>query len=137
MKNNYIRNSHAKFKLKYHFVLCTKYRRKVLSDDIIKCLKSTLDEKLQLYQINIDIAEADIKMRDHIHILVDCPPKISPQKVIKLMKMFTTKKIWEDFSCILKDIGYNSGVLWSSGYFVCSVGNANIKTIMEYIETQG
>ena len=42
----YKKNSHSKYLLRYHFVLCSKYRNKILKDEIfIERLKDQADKR--------------------------------------------------------------------------------------------
>lgn len=57
--------------------------------------------------------------------------------IVHHIKQVSTYRMWQDCPN-LKDIYYGEKrLLWSRGYFVCSVGDASNDTIKKYIETQG
>ena len=86
----YHHRSHSKFSIKYHFVFCTKYRRRILTDLFAEYIKSLMVEKTK-DQFTIDEIEVD---KDHIHILVDSDPTKSPLDFFRLAKMMTTYHAW-------------------------------------------
>ena len=126
----YHHRSHSKFSIKYHFVFCTKYRRRILTDLFAEYIKSLMVEKTK-DQFTIDEIEVD---KDHIHILVDSDPTRSPLDFVRLAKMMTTYHAWRsNWSTFLK----SEKTLWSDGYFVATTGQASTETIRQYIESQG
>ena len=62
------------YSLQYHLVWCTKYRKKVLKDGIDLECKKMLQDLAEEYQFQILAMEV---MPDHIHMLVEIPPKMS------------------------------------------------------------
>ena len=126
----YQHRSHSKFSIKYHFVFCTKYRRRILTDLFAEYIKSLMVEMTKA-QFTIDEIEVD---KDHIHILVDSDPTRSPLDFVRLAKMMTTYHAWRsNWSTFLK----SEKTLWYDGYFVATTGQASTETIRQYIENQG
>ena len=72
--------------------------------------------------------------RDHVHVLMEIPPKYSVAEVVQKMKIHTAKELLKRFK-FLKRI-YEDGHLWSVGYFVSTVG-VDEERIKKYIEKQG
>ena len=66
--------SHTKWECKYHIVFAPKYRRKVFYGQKQYEIGQILRELCRWKQVNLLEAEA---CPDHIHILVEIPPKIS------------------------------------------------------------
>jgi len=66
--------AHTKWRCKYHLVFAPKYRRQLiygkLKKDIGKILRELCSRK------DVEILEANA-CRDHIHMLVSIPPKLS------------------------------------------------------------
>ena len=69
----------TKSELKYHIVWCTKYRRKVLTEEIQIFLKKALLEKCTE---NNYIVEAIEIMEDHIHIFLKASVKDSVHRIV-------------------------------------------------------
>lgn len=59
-------NNHSVFLLHYHLIMCVKYRRKVIDNEISKRLKETFLKIAPSYNINLDEWNHDI---DHVHVL--------------------------------------------------------------------
>ena len=72
--------------------------------------------------------------KEHIHLLVSCPPSISVSKLVQQLKGKTSRVILNEYKELKKR--YWGQHLWSSGYFCRSVGAVTQEIIKEYIETQ-
>ena len=55
----------------------------------------------------------------------------------KLYGYQTTKKIWKLHQNLLQEHFWKEKTFWTDGYFVCSIGEANPDTILNYIKNQG
>ena len=75
--------SHTKWRCKYHIVFAPKYRRQVIYGkikvDLGKIIRKLCEQK------GVEIIEANA-CKDHIHILVSIPPKISVSKFMGYLK---------------------------------------------------
>ena len=83
---------------------------------------------------NIDVIETDL---NHIHILIDSVPKLSPLTIVRTLKQISTINIWKLYPTKMKEYYWKERTLWADGYFVCSTGEASTETIKKYIESQG
>ena len=130
----YQRKAHSKYSIKYHFVFCTKYRRRILTGLFADYIKELMVEKTK-DQFTIDDIEVD---NDHIHVLVDSNLTRSPLDFVRLAKMMTTYYAWRsNWSTFLKSVYWKERTLWSDRYFVSTTGQASTETIRQYIESQG
>jgi len=84
--------------------------------------------------VSIDMMNTD---KNHIHLLVDVPPTLSPTSLVQYLKQETTYNIWKNHSNELKKHFWKKSIFWSDGYFVCSTGDVSTQTILEYIKNQG
>jgi len=82
---------------------------------------------------NVDIIRGNLR-KDHIHLLISCPPYISISKLIQYIKGNSSKKLQSEFPQIRKD--YWGKHFWSVGYFCATVGNVNEETIENYIQNK-
>ena len=84
--------AHTKWNCKYHIVFAPKYRRKIiygeLKQDIANIL-SMLCKRKEVY-----IVEAEI-CPDHVHMLVEIPPKMSVSEFVGYLKSKSTLMIFE------------------------------------------
>jgi putative transposase len=134
MKKEYHHASHSKYLLHYHFVFCCKYRKKLLKYALETEIKQLFLDIAEKSKFTIDMMEADI---DHIHVLVDAPPTLSPFDIVNRLKSQSTFRIWKKFATFLAKHFWEEKTFWSDGYFVCTTGDASTDTIRKYIEEQG
>ena len=128
---HYRTGPHSRFDLKYHFVWITKYRKGVLGGEVGVRLRELVREICRTYEI--EILQGSIS-RDHVHVLLSCPPNLSPSKVMQLIKGKTSRKLLMEFRHLQKMFWGRH--LWARGYFVASSGNVTDEAIMEYIRQQ-
>jgi len=122
-------NNNIVYSCKYHVVWCSKYRRKVLIDEVEKRFREIL--KVVSLEKRVDILEFEI-MPDHIHLLVELDPQYGVNRFIKNVKGVTSRILRKEF----KHLTTKLPTLWSNSYFVSTVGGAPLKTIKKYIENQ-
>lgn len=74
---------------------------------------------------------------DHVHLLVNYPPKVQLSKLINSLKGVSSRCIRQRFPDIRCHwTNKKSGALWSPSYFAGSVGGAPIEVLKQYIEQQ-
>ena len=125
------KGAHTKYDIKYHIVWITKYRYKVLSGKIAYRLRELLRQGCEAR--NIIIVKGSIS-KDHVHMLVSCPPNISVSDMMQYLKGRSSKKLQEEFPELKKR--YWGQHLWATGYFCRTVGTVTDEIIKEYIEKQ-
>ena len=129
----YSKQGHCIFYTRYHIVLATRYRRKIFNEGIGRYLKKTLRSVERKYpEIKIIEANTDI---DHLHVLLEIPPKMSVSEVVRLIKSNTGTALRKRYS-FLKYVYYGRGGIWSIGYFVSTSGISE-EVIRNYVEHQG
>jgi putative transposase len=72
---------------------------------------------------------------DHVHFLMNIPPKYSIAEVIGEQKARSASNMRKTFKWLDK-VYWKENVVWSPGYFVSSVG-LDEPTIRNYVEHQG
>ena len=72
--------------------------------------------------------------KNHVHLLVSCPPTIAPAKIVQYLKWRSSKILQEEFNQLKRR--YWGQHLWSTGYFCRSVGTVTQEIIEAYIEDQ-
>ena len=122
--------SHTKWNCKYHIVFAPKYRRKVFYQnkkvEVGKILRQLCDWK------GVNIIEAEV-CPDHIHMLVEIPPKIAVSSFMGYLKGKSTLMIFDRHANL--KYKYGNRHFWCGGYYVDTVGR-NKKVIAEYIKNQ-
>jgi putative transposase len=72
--------------------------------------------------------------KDHVHLLVNYPPKISVSKLVNSLKGVSSRLLRKHHPDLHRY--YWKGMLWSPSYFAGSCGGAPISIIRQYIEQQ-
>ncbi len=130
---DYKKQSHSVYYTRYHLVISTKYRRKVLKAGIGEYLKKMIigigerNPEIEIIEVNTD--------QDHVHVLLSIPPKYAVSEVVRMIKANTGDKMRKKFPWLDKVYWGVEGI-WSIGYFVSTAG-INEETIRRYIEMQG
>jgi len=127
------KQGHSVYYTRYHLVIATKYRRKILKSGFGEYLKKlVIGIGRQIPEIEIMEVNTD---KDHIHMLLSIPPKLSISEVVKEIKAKTGLYMRRKFP-FLDKVYWGQGGIWSRGYFVSTVGISE-STIRKYIEMQG
>ena len=129
----YYKQGHAVYYARYHIVICTKYRYKILKGGMGVFLKKYLWGVERRYP-EIKILESNTG-EDHLHMLVSIPPKMSVSEVINVIKSNTAREMRKKYH-FLDQVYVDRSGIWSVGYFVSTVG-INEEIIRNYIEHQG
>ena len=127
------KTSHSVYKIRYHLVTAVKYRKALLNKQVEECIKEVLHGISERYEIVIDEIGFD---ENHIHIFCGAPPRMSPLRVMSIVKSITARQIFETFPRLKKEELWG-GEFWSDGKYIGTVGEATSeKTIKNYIRNQ-
>ena len=129
-KNDIHSLSHTKWECKYHIVFAPKYRRKVFFGQMRYEIGKIIRELCRWKGVNLLEAEA---CPDHIHILVEIPPKFSISNFMGFLKGKSSLMIYEKWGNM--KYKYRNRQFLCRGYYVSTVGK-NEKKIAEYIKQQ-
>ena len=83
------KGSHTQYDIKYHIVWITKYRYKVLNGKIAYRLRELLRQGCEARRITI--IKGSIS-KEHVHMLVSCPPNILVSDMMQYLKGRSSKK---------------------------------------------
>ena len=127
----YRKASHAVYSIEYHVVWTTKYRYQVLVGRVAERTREILRQGCEANKITIVRGSVG---KDHVHMLLSCPPTLAPSKIMQLLKGRSSKMLQEEFEELRKR--YWGQHLWARGYFCRTVGTVTEEIIKEYIENQ-
>ena len=122
--------SHTKWNCKYHLVFAPKYRRLVFYKNKKIFVGKILRELCEWKGVKIIEAET---CPDHIHMLVEIPPKFSVSSFMGYLKGKSSTMLYEQFGEL--KYKYRNREFWCRGYYVDTVGK-NTTRIAEYIQNQ-
>lgn len=111
-------------------VFAPKYRRKAFYDSRRLEIGAILRQLCEWKGVNIIEAEV---CADHIHMLVEIPPKMSVSGFMGFLKGKSSQMIFERWANARYK--YRNREFWCRGYYVDTVGK-NTKKIKEYIANQ-
>jgi putative transposase len=129
--SEYRKGSHTVYDIEYHFVWTTKYRYKVLEGKVALRVREVLRQGCESNGITVVRGSVG---KEHVHMLLSCPPTLSPSKIMQLLKGRSSKMLQEEFGELRKR--YWGQHLWATGYFCRTVGAVTEEMIQEYIENQ-
>ncbi|MHB1665262.1 MAG: IS200/IS605 family transposase [bacterium] len=133
MKNNLKHARTCVYNCNYHIVFSTKYRKKILTQEIECYIKDLLQEIAK--EKGFEIAVVEVGDKDHIHIFVSAHPKIAPSYIVKMIKGITARKILLKYQETRKQLW--KGHLWNPSYYIETIGSISEDVIKKYIESQG
>ena len=123
---------HCVFLMHVHLVFVTKYRRKAFTKEVIDFMKPIFEKVCNDFEA--ELVEFDGES-DHIHLLVNYPPKVSISKLVNSLKGVSSRKVRQHkFQSVKEKLWGDS--LWSPSYFAGSCGGAPLEVIKQYIEQQ-
>ena len=132
---DYNRGGHSKYSMKVHLIFVTKYRKKIFkSDKRADDVKQILHDVVKKHAYEIIQMETD---KDHVHILLGYSPKASVSNIVKQLKQYSTYQMWNYHEEYLSKQYWKHKILWSDGYFACSIGQVSQEIIEKYIQSQG
>ena len=122
--------AHTSWNCKYHIVFAPKYRRKVFYGEKRKDIGSILRQLCEWKQIHIIEAEV---CPDHVHMLLEIPPKISVSSFVGFLKGKSSLLLYERFPEL--KFKYRNREFWCRGYYIDTAGK-NAARITAYIRNQ-
>ena len=122
--------SHTKWNCKYHIVFAPKYRRQIFYGEKRRAIGEILRKLCEWKGVAILEAEA---CPDHIHMLLEIPPKFSVSSIMGYLK---GKKQPDDIRAVWRfEIQISQPGILVSG-ILCGYHGENTKKIQEYIKHQ-
>jgi putative transposase len=113
-------------------VFVTKYRHKAFSNRHLTRLEEVMralyaDFEAELVEFNSE--------SNHVHLLVNFPPKVAISKLVNSLKGVSSRRIRQEFPELARHY-WRAQRLWSDSYFAGSVAGAPISVLRQYIEQQ-
>ena len=131
MKKSYTESlSHTTWECKYHIVFAPKFRRQEIYGTLKQEIGLIIRELCARKEVTILEAEA---CKDHIHLLVSIPPKISVSSFMGYLKGKSSLMIFERHANL--KYKYGNRTFWCRGFYVSTVGN-NKTAVQRYVENQ-
>ncbi|WP_301818698.1 IS200/IS605 family transposase [Neisseria maigaei] len=118
---------HVVFNLHVHLVFVAKYRRKVFTKEILDDMRQIFESVCTDFEAQLVEFDGE---NDHVHLLVNYPPKVSISKLVNSLKGVSSRMIRQkNYPGIREKL--SGGALWSPSYFAGSCGGASISIIRQ------
>lgn len=130
MAKKYNSLAHTKYYTRYHIVFTPKYRRKAIYAQLRADIRDIL-KRLCNYK-GVEIIEGHM-MIDHVHLLLEIPPKYSVSQIMGYLKGKSALEIFDKHANL--KYKYGNRHFWAEGYYVSTVG-INESTVKKYIQDQ-
>ena len=132
MSNDTRRGRHVVYNLHVHLVFVAKYRGKVFTKEILDDMRGIFESVCTDFEAQLVEFDGE---NDHVHLLVNYPPKVPISKLVNSLKGVSSRMIRrKNYPSIREKLW--CGALWSPSYFAGSCGGAPISIIRQYIEQQ-
>lgn len=125
------RLSHSIYECKYHFVFCPKYRYQIFKDDIAEYTRQQIYQLCKQKEL-VEVLELNVRP-DHIHLVMEIPPKYRVSDVMGYIKGKLALRLFEKYERLGRR--YWGRHLWSRGYCVSTIGLDEDK-IRKYVKWQ-
>jgi putative transposase len=128
----YKKLSHVIYYHEYHIVWTPKYRFKILEGPLKVFVEGSIRSICEWK--HVEIVEMNVQ-KDHIHVVVSIPPKMSVSRFMGMVKGKTAIKVFKSFP-VLKKKPYWGNHFWSRGYCSSTIGldEEKIKKYVKYQE---
>ena len=131
--DGYNRGSHSVYQLTYHIIFVTKYRKKVITDEMGDFMKNHAAYLCGRMNCKLLSAETD---EDHMHLLVSMSPDVAPVKLINSLKSNLSKEVHIYYREHIEKYLWGDSPFWSASYFCATTGSVSMETVKKYIEEQ-
>ena len=123
---------HVVFLLHVHLVFVAKYRRAVFTKHMLSTLRDIFNSVCEDFEAQLIEFDGE---QDHVHLLVNYPPKVSISKLVNSLKGVSSRILRREFKSEISKLLWKN-VLWSPSYFCGSCGGAPLNVVKEYIQQQ-
>lgn len=120
---------HTVTRLTAHLVWGTKYRYHVLQGDIKVRCRDLLAQICDAEDVRI---LKGVVSKDHVHMLIEYPPKTSLSELVKRLKGRTSRILQQEFPQLRKQ--YWGRHFWAIGFGAWSTGNITEEVVKKYLE---
>ncbi len=123
-----VKNPSVLSMVRYHFVFCPRYRRKVFLIDGLETRFKELVTQI-CAQNGIDILDMECRA-DYCHLFVSAPPDLGPADIMRLIKRQTGPALKREY------LRGKCPQLWTRGYLVSTAANMPDELVTRYVSSQ-
>jgi putative transposase len=131
MSKRFKKLSHSLYECKYHIVFCPKYRYRIFGGEIGQYVQEQISRLVGQKEL-VEVLELNVQP-DHVHVVVEIPPKYAVSEVMGFLKGKLALKLFERYPQLGRK--YWGRHLWARGYCVSTVG-IDEEMIRQYVRWQ-
>lgn len=128
-KNRYTTSDSCLFSLNYHFVWCTKYCRKVITEAIERRLRLLIFQKAE--ELNVEILGVECSQY-YLHIYLKSSPTLAPHFIVQQFKGYTSRLLRQEFA----ELRSRVPSLWTRPYMCMTNENFTYELLAKFISNQ-
>lgn len=128
--------NHSKFRIRYHLIFSSKYRR--------DCLVGIEQSVIRVFREIGDMSEFDVIEvgvdTNHVHLVVSSKPTLAPVDIVRRLKQISVHRLWKYNYDHLAQFFWGKrlgSTVWTGGYFCETIGPVQEETILNYVKNQG
>jgi len=121
---------HVVFSIHLHIVFVTKYRRKVLTQEMLKDMKNIFERVLNANKSKLEDCNGE---SDHVHLLIDLHPDNNISSLIASLKSASSRVLREKYKSEIDQYYWGKAKLWHDSKCIVSCGGAPLKIVRRYI----
>jgi putative transposase len=127
------RSNHCAYDTHYHLVFPLKYRKALLSAEVVATMREIMKGIEERYDLTIEQFGDD---KNHVHLLVSFHPQYGIGQVVRIFKSIVAKQLFTTYPALKKDLW--GGEFWSDSYYAATVGTGgNWAVVEQYVKNQG
>lgn len=126
------RSAHVVHHLHAHLVFVTKYRHGVFTPEMLTRCEEIMRQVCGDFDTELKEFNGE---RDHVHLLVNYPPKAALSKLVNSLKGVSSRRLRFEYTGQANP-AIMHGHFWSRSYFAGSCGGAPLTVVRQYIEQQ-
>ncbi|MBV9388119.1 MAG: IS200/IS605 family transposase [Chroococcidiopsidaceae cyanobacterium CP_BM_ER_R8_30] len=125
--------SHAVFSIHLHIAFVTKYRCKVLTQQMIEDMKEIFTRVLEANGSELEDCNGE---PDHVHLLIDLHPDNNISDLVASLKSASSRILRERYKTEIDKHYWGKAKLWHDSKCIVSCGGAPLETVKKYIAGQ-
>ena len=128
----YTKGNRSVYSLNIHLVLVTKYRRQVITADVLQRLCEIFEATCDKWRCTLKEFNGEA---DHVHLVISFPPDVQISTLVGNLKTVSSRLIRKEFADGISKF-YKKPVFWSGAYFVASCGGVTLENLKQYVQQQ-
>ena len=125
--------SHVVFRIHLHVTFVTKYRRQVLTQQMLEAMQPVFERILEANQSILTEFGGE---PDHVHLLIDLHPDNNISDLVASLKSASSRVIRKEFKTEIDQVYWGKAKLWHDSKCIVSCGGAPLEIVKEYVQNQ-